>query len=216
MHFRRTRQGAGRERRFEHIHAGEWFAICTFAQDTFDIAHDMHHMAVAFHHKGFRHFDAANLCDATDIVTRQINQHDMFGTLFRIVDEFELCSLVCFWRGAAWTRTSQWADGDFLAFRRVFLTHQNFWRCAHYMGIAQVVVIHIRARVERTQGTVQRQWARRKFFVDALPHLHLHEVARSDQLFGALDSSQVVKLRKTALHGMAGARSDRWRDRGCF
>ena len=188
MHFWRTRQSAGRKRRFEHIHAGERLAICAFAQDALDIAHDMHHMTVTLDHKGFGHFDATNLCDAANVVTRQINQHDVFGTLFRIVDEFELCSLVCFWRCATWTRSCQGTDGDFLALRRVFLAHQNFRRCAHYMGVAQVVVIHIRARVERTQSAVQRQWASRKFFVDALPHLHLHEITSSDQFFRALDS----------------------------
>ena len=126
MHLRRTRQGAGRKRRFEYIHAGERFAVSSFSQDTFYIANDMHHVAVALDHKGFCHFDATNLCDATNVITRQINQHDMFGALFRIVDKFEFCCFVCLWCGAAWTRSSQWADGDFLALGRIFLTYQNF------------------------------------------------------------------------------------------
>ena len=133
----------------------------------------------------------------------------MLCTLFRIVDEFEFSGFVCFWRCTTWTRTSQWTDSDFLAFGRIFLAHQDFWRCAHHMGVAQVVVIHIRARVERTQGAVKRQRACRKFFMDALPHLHLHEVARSDQLFGALDCGQVIGLGKTALDTVAGTRRDR-------
>ena len=77
------------------------------------------------------------------------------------------------------------------------------------MGVAQVVVIHIRARVERTQSAVQRQWASRKFFVDALPHLHLHEITSSDQFFRALDSSQVICFGKTALNSMTSTRRDR-------
>ena len=77
------------------------------------------------------------------------------------------------------------------------------------MGVAQVVVIHIRARVERTQSAVQRQWACRKFFVDTLPHLHLHKVTSSDQFFRALDSSQVICFGKTALDTVTSTRRDR-------
>ena len=156
MHLRRTRQGAGRKRRFEHIHAGERFAVSSFTQDAFDIAHDMHHMAVALDHKGFGHFDTTNLRDTPNVVARQVDQHHVFSALFRVVDEFKFCRFVCLWCDATWTRSSQWADGDFLALGRVFLTYQNFRRGSHHMGIAQVVVIHIGTGVERTQSAVQR------------------------------------------------------------
>jgi hypothetical protein len=39
--------------------------------------------------------------------------------------------------------------------------------------------------------------------LDALAHLHLHEVAGGDQFLGALDGGQVVRLGKLALGRVA-------------
>ena len=74
------------------------------------------------------------------------------------------------------------------------------------MGITQVVVIHVGAGVERAQGAVERQRAGREALVDALADLHLHEVARGDELFGAVHRGQVIVFGKAALRGVAGAR----------
>ncbi|MCY1521654.1 hypothetical protein D9M68_564760 [compost metagenome] len=67
------------------------------------------------------------------------------------------------------------------------------------MEVAQVVVVHVGRRVQRTQRAVQRQ---RRFGValaDALAHLHLHEVAGGDHLLGALHGRKVVGLGEAAL-----------------
>ncbi|KAF1042504.1 MAG: hypothetical protein GAK34_02795 [Delftia tsuruhatensis] len=76
------------------------------------------------------------------------------------------------------------------------------------MEIAQVVVVHVGAGIERTQRAVQAQGAGREALVDALAHLHLHEVARGDQLLGLLHGRQVVFLGKAALGRMALAGLD--------
>ena len=71
-------------------------------QDAFHVAHDVHHMAVALHHKGLRHLHAAGFGDAADVVARQVDQHHVLGTFLGVVDEFDLGRLVLLWGGAAW------------------------------------------------------------------------------------------------------------------
>ena len=185
MHLGSAGQRARGERGFEHIHAGERFAIWPVQQQAFDVAHDVHHMAVTLHHKRLSHFDAACFGDAADVVTGEVNQHDVLCALFGVVDQLDLCRLVRLRRRAAWTGARQRPNGDLLTLRRGLLAHQNLGRSTHHVGVAEVVVIHIRTGVQRTQRTVQRQRAGRELLVDALAHLHLHEVARSYQLFGA-------------------------------
>jgi hypothetical protein len=172
-------------------------------QDAFDVAHDVHHVAVALHGKGFGHLHAAGLGDAADVVARQVDQHHMLGTLLGVVDQFDLGGLVQLGRGAARARARQRADGDFLPLGRAFLAHQNLGAGADHMAVAKVVVIHVGAGVERAQRAVQRQRRLGVALVDALADLHLHEVAPGDQLLGVLHSGQVVLLGKVALRGVA-------------
>ena len=87
-----------------------------------------------------------------------------------------------------------------MAFCGVLVPHQNFWRCANDMKVSHVVVIHVRAGIERAQGAVERQ---RRFGIalfQALPNLHLHEVASGNQLFGFFNGFQIVRLGKFALN----------------
>ena len=51
---------------------------------------DVHHMTVTLHHHDFGQFDASKLCHAANIVSAQINKHDVFRTLFRIRQQFFL------------------------------------------------------------------------------------------------------------------------------
>jgi hypothetical protein len=82
------------------------------------------------------------------------------------------------------------------------------------MEVAKVVVIHIGAGVQRTQRPVQRQRRLGVTLLDALAHLHLHEVATGDQLLGALHGGDVVglgkvALRRVTLRGFDGGNADR-------
>jgi hypothetical protein len=85
----------------QHVHAGH-----AVVQDAFDIADDVHHMAVALHREGFGDLDAADLGDAPDVVARQVDQHHVFGPFLRVVDQFLLdqpCPAPA-WRRAAGCR----------------------------------------------------------------------------------------------------------------
>ena len=105
-------------------------------------------MAVALHRKRFGHFDRADLGNAANVVTRQVDQHHVFGTFFGVVDQLLLGGEIGFGRGRTWSCASQGADGGLVALGRGFLTHQNFGRSPHHMEVAQVVVIHIGAGVQ--------------------------------------------------------------------
>ena len=156
MHLGRAGQRAGGESCFEHIHVAH-----AFFENTLDIADDVHDVAVTLHRKSLGDLDRAGLGDATDVIARQIDQHDVLGALFRVIDQLLLGRLVSFGRGRARPRTSQRADGDFFAVHAVddgfFLPHQNLRRGPDHMEITEVVVVHVGAGVERAQRAVQRQ-----------------------------------------------------------
>ena len=74
-----------------------------------------------------------------------------------------------------------------------------------------MVVIHVGAGVQRTQRPIQGERGLGVALLDALPHLHLHEVAPGNQILGALHRSNVVGLGKVTL----GWISLRGLDDGC-
>ena len=159
------------------------------------MADDVHHMAVALHRKGLGDLDAAHLGNAANVVARQINQHHMLGALLGVLDQLLLNGFVPLWRGATRAGAGQRPDGDLpphFGFGRIaagidlLQAHQDFGRRPHHMKVTHVVVIHVGAGVQRAQGSVQRQGAFGVALFQPLTDLHLHEVARLDQAFGAL------------------------------
>ena len=198
MHLGRAGQRAGREGGAQHVHAGH-----AVIENAFNIAHDVHDVAVALHGESLGDLYRAGFGDAADVVARQVNQHDMLGALFRVVDEFLLCGLVRLWRRGARPGPRERPDSDHLPLPGLLLPHQNFGRCADHMKVAKVIVVHVGRGIERAQGAVQAQGRFGVALLDALAHLHLHEVTRFDQLFGAHDRGQVISLGKVALGGVA-------------
>ena len=88
------------------------------------------------------------------------------------------------------------------------MAHQNFGAGAHHLKITKIVEIHVRRRIQRTQRTVQAQGRFGVALLNALAHLHLHEIARGNQLLGALHGCQIVILGKAALSRVAVATFD--------
>ena len=82
VHLGRTCERASRESGFEHIHCAK-----PFGERALHIAHDVHDMAVALHHKGFGDLHRARFGNAPNVVTRQINQHDVLGAFFGVVNQ---------------------------------------------------------------------------------------------------------------------------------
>jgi hypothetical protein len=105
-------------------------------------------MAVALYGKGFGHFHRAYFGNAPNVVAGQVNQHDVLGALFGIVDQFEFGCFVFFGRCAAGSCASQGPNGHFHTFFGLLLAHQNFWAGSHNVEVAKVVEVHVGAGVE--------------------------------------------------------------------
>ncbi len=130
--------------------------------------------------------------DAANVVARQVDQHHVLGALLGVGQQFVLGGQIGLGRGTARARAGQGADGDFLAVLHLVLAHQNFGAGADHLKVAEVVEIHVRRGVERAQRAVQRQGRFGVALVDALADLHLHKVARRNQILGLLHRRQIV------------------------
>ena len=193
-HFRRAGQGAGREGGAQHVEVRQ-----AVLQRAFHVRDDMLHMRVFFDHHAVGDLHAASRRDAADIVARQVDQHHVFGDLFRVGQQFGRQCRVAFWRGAARTGAGDRTQRHFLAaVRRAFIAHQNLGRSADDLHVAEVIEVHVRRRVQRTQRAVQRQRRIDIRFADALADLHLHQVAGHHVFMRPGDRLQVVFLRKIA------------------
>ena len=57
-------------------------------QTTTDIRHDVMHMRITLYAHQLIHVHATGLADAAQIIALEINQHHVFGTFFRMADQF--------------------------------------------------------------------------------------------------------------------------------
>ena len=163
----------------------------------------MHDVAVALHRKSLGHFYAAGLGNTADVVARKINQHDVLGSLLGIGHQLFFGRFVHLGRVATGTCAGQRTNRHLFAVGRSLLAHQNLGAGPHHMEITEMVEVHVRAGVERAQRAVQAQRRGCETLVNALAHLHLHEVACGNQLLGLLHRIQIVLLVKAALCGVA-------------
>ena len=58
------------------------------AQLALDVGDDVHDVAVALDEEAVGHLDRADLGDAADVVAAEIEQHQMFGALLGIGEQF--------------------------------------------------------------------------------------------------------------------------------
>ena len=188
--LRSARQRAGRERGLEHIEcsqrgvdlAGDRRADVHDVAETLDV-HELHD----FH--GLRH---AHL---TQVVARQVDEHDVLAAFLRIGKQL-LGEFLVFLRGGAARAGSSNREGH-----RVAVVHldEGFRAGANHVEVAALSVgqrheIHVRARVQRAQHTVHVERVSRRIDVEALGDDHLEHVAVDDVLLGAFDGLLVVAL----------------------
>ena len=69
-----------------------------------------------------------DLRDAADVVTREVDQHHVFGDFLRVVQQFGGEFGIALGRVAARTRAGERPDRDDAIFAALFLAHQNFRR----------------------------------------------------------------------------------------
>ena len=203
-HLRRARQRAGRERRAQHVvirHAG--------LQLAFDRADDVLHVRVLLDHQPVGHLHRADFRDAAHVVAREIDQHHVLGDFLRVVEQFGREFRVAFRRVAARAGAGERADRDDLVVAALLLAHEDFRRRAHHVEIAEIVVIHIRRRVQRAQRAVQRQRVVAIRLRQALADLDLHQLAGRDVFLRLAHGGQIVFLLEFAERlGAHARRSD--------
>ncbi len=136
----------------------------------------MHHVRVALDDHPVGHGDGARRGDAADVVASEIDEHHVLGDLLRIGEQLRRELLVGFARRAARARAGDRPQRDC----RAFLPHEDLGRRADHVEVAEIVVEHVRRRVERAQRAVERQRRRREGPRKALREHDLHHVAGGD------------------------------------
>ena len=123
----------------------------------------------------------------------------MLGDFLRIVQQFGGEFGIALGRVAARTRAGERTNRHDAIVRAFFLTHQNFRRRAdHVHFAAEVVVVHVRRRIQRTQRAIQRKRVVAERLDEALADLHLHQFAGRDVFLRAAHGVQIVVLLELA------------------
>jgi len=142
---------------------------------------DVHHVRVALddhplgdaHRSGRRH--------PADVVAAEIHEHHVLGDLLRIGQEFGRERLVGLAVAPARARAGDRPQRHVAP----FLAHQDLGRGAHHLEVAELVVEHVRRRVDRAQRPVERDRRCRERTRHALRDHDLHDVAGRDVLLRA-------------------------------
>ena len=94
--------------------------------------------------------------------------------------------------------------------RVAFLADQDLGRRADHVEVAEIVIEHVRRRIERAQRAIQRQRRRCERPLHPLRQHHLHHVARGDVLLRAPHRALVALGAELALSGReVGGRLER-------
>ena len=115
-------------------------------------------------------------CDAADVVAAEVEQHQMFGALLRVGEQFIAEKLVLPRGLAAPARAGDRADRH-LALAR---PHQDFRTRDHDLEIAEIEIAKIGRRVDAPQRPVERKGGQVEAAGEALRQHHLEHVAGDD------------------------------------
>ena len=180
-------------------------------QLSLDVADDVHDVRIALDRERLGHLDAAGAGDPADVVPRQVDQHQVLGALLRVAVELLLERLVLLGRRAARAGAGERPDRHLVAARRGLAPHQDLGRGADDLELVHVVEVHVGRRVERAQGAVEAERRAGVALAQALPDLHLHQVAGGDVFLGAGDGGEEVVLGELAPHRLGSDPLDRRR-----
>ena len=118
---------------------------------------------------------------AREIVARKVNQHHMFGILFRVIAQ-ELGSTAV---GIGIARTSCSACNRVDVSLTVLYTAVSFGRRAEYTKSSEVEVEQIRTGVDAAQRAVELEVVALKMLYEAARNDHLKHVATQTVLYSA-------------------------------
>ena len=146
----------------------------------------------------------ADLGHATDVITPQIQQHQVLGQFFFVRQQIGLqCPI--FFRGFAPAPCPGDGPDRYLAAKN---PNKNLGGGTHHLKPAEIEVEHERRGVGAPQAAIERERRQRKILRPALRGHHLKNVTGPDVFFGCLNRLHIrlgreVRLRLGCLHRLA-------------
>src|SRR5262249_2868059 len=86
------------------------------SKTTGHLADDVHHVRVSLDPHSLRNLHAARLAHPTDIVARQVDQHDVLGAVLIVGDQLSGQRFVLFWRETSTARPRDRTKGHRVPF----------------------------------------------------------------------------------------------------
>ena len=155
----------------------------------------MHDVGVVLDHVLLGDLDGADSCHPADVVSPQIEQHQVFRQLFRVRQQIRGQRAVFLGVGAAPSGPGDGADGD----DAVAQPDQDFRARSHHLEGAEIEVEQERRRVEPPERPVQREGRQGEGRREALRGHDLEDVAGVDILLRRLDHGVIGLARRVRL-----------------
>ncbi len=133
----------------------------------------MHDVGVALHRHVLGEPYRSGRSHAPNVVATEIDEHHVLGALLGVGEQLALESRVLVARRAAAARAGDRPDRH----RAVLQPHQDLRGSADHLEVAEIEIEHVRRRVDRTQGAIQRERRSAKRTRQALRQHHLHDVS---------------------------------------
>src|SRR5271157_5583918 len=170
---KRARREAG-EQGVERVLAGH--------KSSGNVRHEVHDVRILLHVHHFLDPHAAVNAYATHVVSAEVDEHDVFGRLLRVLGEFVGEALVLCLGRAARTRPCNGPHFN----HAVFNPHHHFRGRAGHLYAVQGEEIHVRRRVYGAQDAVDVERVCVHAHADPLRRHHLEHVACADVFLARL------------------------------
>ena len=144
--FRRAAESAGGEGRAEQVKG-----VVALGKQRMDVAHQVHHVGIALDVHEVLDVDAAGHGRAAQVVAAQVHQHEVFGALLRLGEEFIGVGTVLGRRGTAAARTGDGANGA----TPLLQTHQRLGRGTDEHEVTVAEEEGVGRGVHRAKGAVE-------------------------------------------------------------
>src|SRR5207247_4547811 len=124
------------------------------------------------------------LCNAPDIIAREVHEHDVLRALLRVSEELGGASFVLRSSEAARARPCDGTNLDHVAGQ----SDVHLRRAPNKRKIvAEVQTKHVRRRIDETKAAIEIERPAREIRFEALRQNHLENIAREDVYLGSVN-----------------------------
>ena len=159
----------------------------------------MHDVRETFHAHEAADLDRAGPADAPQVVPAEVHEHDVLRPLLGVVPQLVLEGQVLVLVPAAGPGAGDRPGPDPVPFD----PDQHLRRGARQGHLAEIDVVHVRRRIDASQGAIDRKRRGRGPSLEALRQDHLEDVARADVVLGVSDVILVERLADVRLPAAA-------------